>query len=610
MGTEPPKQPEPQEEFKPEERSMLRVTQDWTGFFWQQLAKAFTPVAILGYFASFLFVFRLQLPKRVWIYLLHIAFLLAAMLEPLMVQTKIDRSDWWTQMPYHTYTNLFFAILSGLGIGLLLHRLCQRWSAAFWAAPALLILPYFTYVGSESISNQRNHWFGWMFGYDMLKDLPPGAVMIGGTDPGRFVPTYMIFGESTQPAKHQREPFDRRDLYIITQNALGEPNYMKYLRDQYTTDRPPVKNGFERWLGRETAYPKEPLAFPTEDENRQIAKKAMENLAADGNDPETGTFGAVLKWLWERNRDKHEFFIEESFPIKWTYDYAIPHGLIYKLNKTKLDKIPDQAVKDDFAYWDKYKRKLLDDPAYMKDYDAQRSFSKLRQTMGNIYRYRKMDAEAEKAYREALELWPGNGEVIMNIASYQAKRNEYDETIKILERAMEDDPNNLGLLRMRAYVEVRKKLQGDIKSLEQELAEKPRSRDALQKLIEIYTQVGETNNAEPLVDRALREFSQDADLMRFVAMYYQNTDQPKKLIVPAKELVAIEGSNPRNYYILARALLIQTNKAEFYKAANKAIELGGLQMRDIFAEDPALVPLHDEPEFKKLIAPPFAPPAP
>ena len=70
-------------------------------------------------------------------------------------------------------------------------------------------------------------------GHDMLEDLPTGSVVIGGTDPGRFVPTYMIFGESTQATRNKRDPaFDRRDLYIITQNALGERNYMKYLRDQ------------------------------------------------------------------------------------------------------------------------------------------------------------------------------------------------------------------------------------------------------------------------------------------------------------------------------------------------------------------------------------------
>jgi len=54
----------------------------------------------------------------------------------------------------------------------------------------------------------------------MTKD----AVLFGGTDPGRFCPTYIIFCESFTP--HHCQPkedqnFDRRDVYIITQNALA-----------------------------------------------------------------------------------------------------------------------------------------------------------------------------------------------------------------------------------------------------------------------------------------------------------------------------------------------------------------------------------------------------
>ncbi len=73
----------------------------------------------------------------------------------------------------------------------------------------------------------------------------------------------MIFGESPQPAALKRDPnFDRRDLYIITQNALGESNYMKYLRDHYTAARPapraPLRNGWDA----KTPIPRTPSSSP------------------------------------------------------------------------------------------------------------------------------------------------------------------------------------------------------------------------------------------------------------------------------------------------------------------------------------------------------------
>ncbi|MGB7839099.1 MAG: DUF2723 domain-containing protein, partial [Terrimicrobiaceae bacterium] len=301
----------------------LERAQLWIGFFLQQLIKAFSIVGLVGYFASFLFVFRFPLPKRVWIYFLHLAFVLAAFLQPLMSISKIDNAEWWAQMPFHTYTNLIFAILSGLGVGFLIFGLMKRSVHALWLAPALLVLPIFTFRGSEAACSQRDHWFGWMFGHDMLKDLPTGSVMIGGTDPGRFVPTYMIFGESAQPPKNKRDPaFDRRDLYIITQNALGERNYMRYLRDHYTAARPKPSGFFEQWLGRENTYPSKPLILPTEFDTVQelvnMAKGKEQEIGRSADREGVELFSVILRWIWEKNRNEHEFFIEESFPIPWT----------------------------------------------------------------------------------------------------------------------------------------------------------------------------------------------------------------------------------------------------------------------------------------------------
>jgi len=121
-------------------------------------------------------------------------------------------------------------------------------------------------------SEQRNHWFGYWFGHDMftppfndgtgklsydpikraelMKDpakakliypeMTRDAILYGGTDPGRFCPTYIIFCESFIPHRCQPEQdqkFDRRDVYIITQNALADGTYLDYLRSQYNRSK-------------------------------------------------------------------------------------------------------------------------------------------------------------------------------------------------------------------------------------------------------------------------------------------------------------------------------------------------------------------------------------
>ncbi len=129
------------------------------------------------------------------------------------------------------------------------------------------LLPVWTYAAHWSDVEQRGHYYGYWFGHDMftppfkgkdgrlsysskeraeLLKTPEGqariypemtkdTILFGGTDPGRFCPTYMIFCESFMPAKDKpRDPeFDRRDVYIITQNALADGTYLQYIRAHY-----------------------------------------------------------------------------------------------------------------------------------------------------------------------------------------------------------------------------------------------------------------------------------------------------------------------------------------------------------------------------------------
>ena len=586
-------------------RGRLAVAQEFISFYWIKLSGSFTPFAVLFYFASILVVLRLPLAARTWVYTLHIAFVLAAFLQPIKDGYGVDVSTWWLQMPWHAYAYVIFSLLCALGAAACLKWIAQRAPRLRWIGFGLLVLPIFTFMGNYDTSSQRDRWFGWMYGYDMLKDLPRDSVVIGGTDPGRFVPTYMIFGESFQRPSVQKEPFDRRDLYIITQNALGEGNYMKYLRDQYAPTRPEAKGWFEKWLGRDAMYPKAPLVFPTEEENAEILKKASEEIAKDPQrkDDKTAMFSAVLKWLWEKNRDKHTFFIEESFPLEWTYDYAIPHGLSYELGKTKMDKLPPEMVEKDFAFWKDYKARLLNDPQYLKDYDAQRSFSKLRMTMGNIYKYKKMTAEAERAYREALELWPENPETLVALTPFLWDKGDFDTVIALFDRALLKDYMNLDLWRLRIVAENRKKTDGEIRALQDQLSRQPKSRDLITKLVSAYAQAGEKEKAQELVERTLKDSPDDADMLRLAIQFYEQNNELLLTLAPAKKLSEIEGSNSQNFMLLSRAYFLHSDKPKFYEAARKAIELGGVPIRETIINEPTFQAWKNDPEFKALESP-------
>jgi thioredoxin-like negative regulator of GroEL len=145
------------------------------------------------------------------------------------------------------YANLLLLVIAlAFVVALLVYR--QR-APLFIALSLFAAMPLYSGLAHWFSSDQRNHWFGYWFGHDMFtppfkgadgKPLYPemtkDAVLYGGTDPGRFCPTYTIFCESFTP--HHCQPledqkFDRRDVYIITQNALADGTYLCYIRAHY-----------------------------------------------------------------------------------------------------------------------------------------------------------------------------------------------------------------------------------------------------------------------------------------------------------------------------------------------------------------------------------------
>ncbi len=135
------------------------------------------------------------------------------------------------------------------------------------------VMPLWSGLSHWYKSEQHNHWFGFWFGHDMFTppftdpktgklsydnelraqllknpanatliypEMDRNTILFGGTDPGRFCPTYSIFCDSfiphsCQPAQDQK--FDRRDCYLITQNALADGTYLDYLRAQYNRSK-------------------------------------------------------------------------------------------------------------------------------------------------------------------------------------------------------------------------------------------------------------------------------------------------------------------------------------------------------------------------------------
>ena len=308
--------------------------------------------------------------------------------------------------------------------------------------------------------SQAGHWFGYNFGADIMRHMDKNAVYLGGSDFGRFVPTYMAFVESQQPDRWKSEPgFDRRDVTVITQNALCDTYYSQYIRFQYDPrfrPKPEDYTPFEKWLGRDRAYPQEPVTCVSENELRACwdeyrawpEVKARIKAYGEGAVIRPGTNdvfeinGIVAQKIFEKNKKTHTFYLEQSVPIPWMYPYLLPEGLIFKMSAEPLDAIPPDVIEKDRLFWDAYSKKLLDDPKFQLDDDATGTFGKLAFWHSDLYRMRHLDKEQEYWLKMSLALCPHLQDAVRGLADLLATQKRFDEAIAVIQQAEVDDPRN------------------------------------------------------------------------------------------------------------------------------------------------------------------------
>jgi len=578
--------------------------------YWRKIVANFTPLAILALVAAVGFLGALPAPVRSWIQVVALGFLLAGFLQPAFDQAGADEAAWLLYMPYLGFSHAFFVLLAGLGSGLAIDRWTKHLKNGSWVGILLAGgIALFSFRQNLTFCSQREHWFGWMYGRDMLADLPKDSFVFGGTDPGRFVPTYMILSESFEPKEHKRDPnFDRRDLYIITQNALADAFYNQYIRNHYSTERPAPRGWVDKWLGRDKHFPLAPLVLPRQEDIMAIYQGAIERRQVDPTAPDPNSDPTVLnsmvgEWIWQRNKDQRHFFVEESFPMEWSYPNAVPHGLCYEIKKDPVPFLTPEQIEGDMKYWSEYIDHLKKDPRFEDDIDAQRSFSKLRNTGGNIYKWRKMPEAAEKAYRQALELWPGNSETLNNFTDLLMQQKRAPELRDILERASKADPNNGLLAMLLANCERRIALGKEVASLEQQWKESSKDPKLFQQLLGKYSEEGNLVKADPLVVQGASLFSTNSEILRDIVNYYAVQSRVPAAIEYGKRLEKLAPEDADLKLGMAKFYMAIGNRSEFYRYLKDAIRLGGLPMREKIAAEPMFQKIQGESEFQASLRP-------
>ena len=448
----------------------------------------------------------------------------------------------------------------------------------------------------------------------------PNAIFFGGTDPGRFVPTYMIYSAKV-----------RQDVYLITQNALADNTYMNVMRDLY---------GDQIWIPSPIDSN---MAFQKYIEGVRSGKiQAGADVKTEGGKVQVQGVGGVMKingflsqWIFEHNQYLTEtktdeatrptgavvvhadpvidpttgkpplrtFYVEESYVLPWMYPYLTPNGLIMKINNKPTPLTPE-LIKNDTEFWNWNCDRLLGDEKFIRDIVARKTFSKLRSALAGLYAARGKPREAEAAFRQAIDLYDLSPEANMRLADLIARQGRFDEASALFDVLLEKDSNNEKARVFQNRIQQMKGIGIQRQQLEQKLKSgKIEFIDSMQ-LISIYLQTGQPPRADALAKQMLASNTMTPPMLMQLAQHMARGNRLPVVELILKKYTTIQPRDPAGWINLAALQMALKKGGEMWVSIDKAIEVGGESARNTLRTDKRFDSIRNTKEFKKRIPPP------
>ncbi|MDF7798956.1 DUF2723 domain-containing protein [Pontiellaceae bacterium B1224] len=639
-----------------------------------------------------------------WIMTTLTAFLSVGIVFMILQNPKTDIQSLFIGRVQYIQSHAIYVLWLGYGILFLMAYLetlvkNNRYTKIIGVVMVLLLpfsLIYKNYHNENQLkvvggAEQNGHDFGWQFGNWQLrgvdgikddlsywypdeeefleqweaypcKDYPepmgPNAIFFGGTDPGRFVPTYMIYSAKVRP-----------DVYLITQNALADNTYMNVMRDLYGDQiwipSPLDSNlAFQQYVqGVQNGSINAGADVTTEGGKVQVQGVAgvmkingfLSKMIFDHNqyitetktDEKTRPVGAAAVFEDPVKDPKtglpplRTFYVEESYVLPWMYPYLTPHGLIMKINN-KPTALTPEMVKNDTDFWNWYCDRLLNDEKFIRDIVARKSFSKLRSALAGLYAARGKPREAEAAFRQSVALYDLSPEANFRLADLIAKQGRFDEAIEIFDVFMEKDPNNekgeafrlslkfqfaqhifntgrhdeaIGyaedlldedpdneqIIKFQENLEKMKKMTARRVELETKLKAGGSNFQEMLELMNIQYSLGQSQQADALARNILNSDNIPPEGMMSLAQYMAQKRKLDIVELALKKYTSTKPNDTQGWINLAGLQLVTNKRGEMWVSLRKAVEIGGEPVRNHLRSDKRFDTIRNTKEFQKIV---------
>jgi len=608
------------------ERTLLQLWAQLNVLLYNVQAEFNIVFAVLG--LSVWFFFReLTRFNRDWLWFLLVAFLSFGLGFMFLLNPPYETLWTFTNRVFFLPSYCVYTIWIGYSVVLLLvfalrRRVDAQPLVELWILAALA-LPLVSLLQHQAESSQRQHNFSYGYGYRIFKpggsysEMEHDAVLFGGSDAGRFVPTYLVFVESQMPplfkAHFPEYPdsviFDRRDVYVIAQNTLAQPSYLCTLRDQYGPSRPAGR--------REALYPSQPLWLPSDTDWHEWLQRCMVQLGRPVREIEAShgrlrisnpavlqAFnGALSQMIFEQNRQRHPFYVEEGELLPWMYPYLEPYGLILRLHPKPVQLLDPSVVGRDRRYWDERTRELLANDGFRHDTVARAVYSKARAAIGGVYAYQRMNEDAEYAYRQALELYPYNTDAVLRFARLCVQLDRFDDAQQTLSSALAHDRYNASLREAAVQATEAQRLAALIRELETQRATRSNDIQLALQLLTAYARRQRVDTMDALVSELLPLAAIGAADLTQMADLYGEINRLDRTTHLLRLCLQRFPNHAMAWYNLAAANAMRGNCYECVTALSRAfaLEPPSGRFREMVQKDPRLQRCREDPLFQKTL---------
>jgi len=274
------------------------------------------------------------------------------------------------------------------------------------------------------------------YGNTILDSLRPGMVYVGGTDPGRFIPTFL------------NETSDGEHHVILTQNAMADNTYLKYVDFLYgenfaTLNDSDSQAAFQRFMADAQKRLKHDEEFPNEPKQMRPGEdvRIIDNrIQASGQVAVMGINELLLQDFMNKNPDA-TFALEESLPLKSLYSNSVPLGPIMELRAQDVqNSFTSERAGQVLDYWHNEAQQLISAPDTPEGSDPRKTYSKMIAAQANLLASHDFTSEAEQAYRLAAQLEPSSPEGAYGLANLLAANGRTDEARQIIDSFNQRNP--------------------------------------------------------------------------------------------------------------------------------------------------------------------------